>query len=167
MKLSRIQGLLELGAQLLAHFVGEAVAKLREHFTIEDAPYHLVVDVGLLGARMHILTPVLHVEETQVGIHVDIYGIAPVADLAVETVTGQERLQATGATVEACLEHLLLFGEYLVNTFGYRLVNEFLADDRLCYHSGKGSDIPDKQKGHRVVTTQRPLTKKNIDVCIS
>ena len=150
MKLSRIQGLLELGAQLLAHFVGEAVAKLREHFAIEDAPYHLVVDVGLLGARMYILTPILHVEETQVGIHVD-----------------KERLQATGATVEACLEHLLLFGEYLVNTFGYRLVNEFLADDRLCYHSGKGSDIPDKQKGHRVVTTQRPLTKKNIDVCIS
>lgn len=129
MKLSRIQGILELGAQLLADFVGQAVTELGEDFTVEDGPYHLIVDVGLLGLAVQIGTAVLHVEEPEVGIQVDEHGVAAITDLTVELVAGEERLQATGATAEACLEHLLLFGEYLVDALGDGLVHEFLADE--------------------------------------
>lgn len=137
MNFSRIQSRLQLVAQLLADLVGEAVAEFREYLAVEDAPYHLIVYISLLGAGTQILTAVLHVEEAEVGIEADEHGVAPVADLSRETVAGEERLQPAGATVEPGTEDPLLLGEYLVDSLRDRLVDELLPDERLCYHGAK------------------------------
>lgn len=71
------------------------------------------------------------------GVEVDEHGVATVADLPVEAVAGEERLQPSGAAVEPGAEYPLLLGEDLVDSLRHRLVDELLPDERLCYHGAK------------------------------
>ena len=69
MKQLSLQGLFELGAELLAHLVGQAVLQTGEDALVEDGPHQLVVEVVLSLATMALalaVPAVLDVEEAQV-----------------------------------------------------------------------------------------------------
>lgn len=75
----RIQGVIQLLADLAAHLVGKAVLQLGEHLLVEDRPHYLVVELHLALAPA--LAPVLDVEETQVERDEVVYRVAAAGDL--------------------------------------------------------------------------------------
>lgn len=75
----RIQGVLQLLADLLAHLVGKPELQLGEHLLVEKRPHDLVVELHLTFAAT--LAPVLDIEEAEVHRYEVVYRIAAAGDL--------------------------------------------------------------------------------------
>ena len=127
----------ELGAELLAHLVGQAVLQTGEDALVEDGPHQLVVEVVLSLATMALalaVPAVLDVEEAQVQRYEVVDGVASLGDLGDGRRMVGKCLQLSRASLEGAdggppgilqLLHALL----------HRLVDELLADERICYHA--------------------------------
>ena len=75
----RIQGVLQLLADMLAHLVGKAELQLGEHLLVEKRPHDLVVELHLALAAT--LPPILDIEESEVHRYEVVYRVAAADDL--------------------------------------------------------------------------------------
>lgn len=126
-----LQGVFELGADGLAHFVGQAVFEFGEDALVDNGPHQLVVEVALsLSAPSLALavSAVLDVEEAQMQGYEVVDGIASPGNLGDGCRMVCKGLQLSRAPLEGtdgwppCILQLL-------HALLHRLVDELLADE--------------------------------------